>query len=130
MKLYQVTVPITDLTPAIAFYQRLGFDLIALNKPGYARFICPDGETPFSLEVVTREAAGTGVTVYFECDDLDERVAELKKRGIDFESDPEDMPWERREARLRDPDGNRLCLFLANGDSQDPPWHGEAAAEG
>ena len=35
---------------------------------------------------------------------------------------PVDQPWQWREARLRDPDGNRLCLFHAGENRLNPPW--------
>jgi uncharacterized glyoxalase superfamily protein PhnB len=60
--------------------------------------------------------------VYFECDDLDARVAALKAAGVVFDSDPADQPWLWREARLRDPDGNRLCLFFGGENRVNPPW--------
>jgi uncharacterized glyoxalase superfamily protein PhnB len=60
--------------------------------------------------------------VYFECRDLDATVARLRAAGIAFESGPEDQPWLWREARLRDPEGNRLCLFHAGENRRNPPW--------
>ncbi len=33
-----------------------------------------------------------------------------------------DMPWLWREARLRDPDGHRLCLLRARENRKHPPW--------
>ncbi|HZO78526.1 MAG TPA: hypothetical protein VFB39_10820 [Solirubrobacteraceae bacterium] len=35
---------------------------------------------------------------------------------LEFERRPMDQPWLWREARLRDPDGNWLCLFNAGGE--------------
>ena len=122
MNLNQVTVPSTDVARAVEFYKRLGLIQIVESLPKYARFVCPDGDTTFSIHV-TEHAAGTpGVVVYFECDDLDERVAQLKQTGIDFESDPVDQPWLWREAYLRDPDGNLICLYFAGEDRLNPPW--------
>ena len=42
--------------------------------------------------------------------------------GIAFDSPPTDQPWLWREARLRDPDGNCLCLFAAGENRRHPPW--------
>ena len=42
--------------------------------------------------------------------------------GIDFDTEPADMPWLWREARLRDPDGHHLCLFRAGDNRRYPPW--------
>jgi hypothetical protein len=32
------------------------------------------------------------------------------------------MPWLWREARLRDPDGHRVCLYRAGQNRKNPPW--------
>jgi predicted enzyme related to lactoylglutathione lyase len=60
--------------------------------------------------------------IYFECDDLDARVTVLKTAGVAFDGDPVDQSWLWREARLRDPDGNRLCLYFAGENRLNPPW--------
>jgi hypothetical protein len=39
-----------------------------------------------------------------------------------FESGPTDECWLWREAHLRDPDGNVICLFNAGANRLDPPW--------
>jgi catechol 2,3-dioxygenase-like lactoylglutathione lyase family enzyme len=121
MNLNQVTVPATDLSRAVDFYRALGLVLIVNDIPGYARFECPDGEATFSVERVNRPPV-PGVVVYFECDDLDDRVAALELAGIAFETGPADQPWLWREARLRDPDGNAVCLFRAGRSRRFPPW--------
>jgi hypothetical protein len=64
----------------------------------------------------------SATTVYFECEDLDERVSALETAGLGFEHKPVDQPWLWREARLRDPDGNWLCLFHAAENRLNPPW--------
>ncbi|MGB5929732.1 MAG: VOC family protein, partial [Cyclobacteriaceae bacterium] len=60
--------------------------------------------------------------VYFECEDLDERVEVLRQKGIIFDELPEDKRWLWREARLRDPDGNRIILFYGGINRKNPPW--------
>jgi len=107
------------LERSIAFYRTLGLRLIVRNGH-YARFEIGDGTTTFSLHL--GEAAGNGPALYFECDDLDARVAALKQQGIDFESGPLDQSWLWREAWLRDPAGNRLCLYWAGDNRRFPPW--------
>lgn len=119
MKLNQVTVPATDMAHSIAFYETLGFKLI-VRADHYARFEIEGGETTFSLHL--GEAAGNGPSLYFECTALDARVAELKAKGIVFESDPVDQSWLWREAWLSDPCGNRLCLYFAGRNRRFPPW--------
>lgn len=122
MRLNQVTVPATDVTRAVKFYQRLGLIQIVDGGESYARFECPDGDSTFSIHRVDEAAAPSGVTVYFECDDLDARYAELRTAGIRFASAPEDMRWLWREARLHDPNGNEICLFQAGEHRKNPPW--------
>jgi catechol 2,3-dioxygenase-like lactoylglutathione lyase family enzyme len=119
MRLNQVTVTVSDVPRAIAFYTQLGLIQI-VNSEHYARFRCPDGDSTFSVE--RGAPSPSGITVYFECDDLDQRVLELTERGVRFDLNPTDQPWLWREARLRDPDGNCLCLFRAGENRLAPPW--------
>jgi len=122
MDLNQVTVPALDVERTAAFYRRLGLRQIVASYPDYARFECPEGGATFSLERVPALPGGHGAMVYFECADLDSTVARLRAAGIAFESGPADQPWLWREARLRDPEGNRLCLFHAGESRRNPPW--------
>lgn len=122
MNLNQVTVPSRDLPRAIAFYKLLGLRLIVRSLPDYARFECPAGEATFSLHRVDALPTGEGVAVYFETPSLDDEYARLRTAGITFELPPTNQRWRWREARLRDPDGNRLILFYAGADRKDPPW--------
>ena len=69
-----------------------------------------------------RHAAETHVVVYFEADDVAKTVRMLKKRGLQFEMDPVDQTWLRREASLRDPAGNRICVYKAGQNRRYPPW--------
>jgi catechol 2,3-dioxygenase-like lactoylglutathione lyase family enzyme len=119
MRLNQVTLPAENLHSSIAFYEQLGFVLIVQNDH-YARLENPEDDSTLSLEL--RVERGDGAHIYFECDDLDGFVAELKAKGIAFDSAPEDKPWKWREAWLRDPTGNKLCLFLAGETRRFPPW--------
>ncbi len=122
MKLNQVTVPARDLEKSVAFYKALGLKLIVKSQ-GYARFEVGDGTDTFSLHLVDdASGASNGACVYFECDDLDVRVAELKAKGVKFDSGPEDKSWLWREAWLTDPAGVRLCLYRAGENRRFPPW--------
>ncbi|MFA0964093.1 VOC family protein [Roseivirga sp. BDSF3-8] len=122
MNLNQVTVPSRDLSISVPFYQSLGLILIVRSLPHYARFECPDGGSTFSIHQVDELPQGEGVYVYFECEDLDERVHSLTEQGITFDEMPEDRRWLWREARLRDPDGNRIILFYGGENRKNPPW--------
>ena len=120
MRLNQVTVGTTDVERAVAFYRGLGLRLI-VRSPHYARFVCPGSDETFSVHLDPDHRPG-GTLVYFECDDLDARCAGLEAAGYVFDFAPADQPWLWREARLRDLDGNPLCLFWAGENRLNPPW--------
>ncbi len=125
MTLNQVTLPSRDVARSITFYGTLGLRLIVRSLPGYARFECPEGDATFSVHLVGELPSGEGAYIYFECTDLDERVNRLTEAGIQFDEPPTDRSWRWREARLRDPDGNRLILFYAGEDRKNSPWRVE-----
>lgn len=122
MNLNQVTLPTTDLARSVDFYRRIGFTQIVSNPPDYARFECSDGEATFSLHRVAAVPANSETIIYFECDDLDALYERLCRQGIVFDSAPKDQHWLWREAYLRDPDGNTLCLYFAGVNRRSPPW--------
>lgn len=126
MNLNQITVPVRDIEAAIPFYKKLGLQLIVYSEAHYARFECPDGSSTFSLHRVADLPHGEGIWVYFECADLDTKVADLQAQGIAFDLLPTDQPWLWREARLRDLDGNRLILYWAGDARLNPPWRIES----
>ncbi len=122
MDLNQITIPSHDLVESVRFYQSIGLRLIVDSIPRYARFECSRGESTFSVHHVEGAISGEGITVYFECEDLDETVRALTSQGIAFELSPTDQVWLWREAHLRDPDGNRLILYHAGTNRKHPPW--------
>ena len=126
MRLNQVTVPLVDYDASVAFYTRLGLKLIVDSPPRYARFELPEGDggepATFSIEKVDGWAGGDWAEIWFESDRLDELVAELKGKGIEFESEPATMSYLWRVAHLRDPAGNRISLYHAGENRRRPPW--------
>lgn len=124
MRLNQVTLPAYDMDASVDFYEALGLTLIVRNGH-YARFECPDGDGghPATLSVhLDPDAVPGAACVYFEEDDLDAMVENLADRGFKFESGPDDQTWLWREAWLRDPAGNRVCLYRAGENRRHPPW--------
>ncbi len=111
----QASVPVADYAASRDFYESLGLTLI-VDSPdkNYARFETPGGAT-LSLH-------GDTHAIYFECDDLDARVAALQSIGLVFDNEPIDQIWGWREAWLVDPAGNRLCLFSAGENRRYPRW--------
>ena len=112
MNLNQITIPSVNLRISIPFYQSLGLKLIVNSHSQYARFVCPDGTSTFSIHEVEILGTGEGVSVYFECENLDDYVNHLIKKGIQFSELPNSKPWLWREAHLYDPDHNHLILIL------------------
>lgn len=122
MDLNQITVPSLDLTKSIPFYEKLGLKLIVKALPHYARFECSDGDSTFSIHLVDELPQGDGIYVYFECENLDEKVQQLKEDGFQFYQEPKDESWLWREAKLKDLDGNQLILFFGGENRLNPPW--------
>lgn len=122
MNLNQITAPSLNVSEAILFYQKLGLELIVEVLPHYARFVCPDGNSTFSIHKVDDIQKGEGIHIYFECEDLDEKVADLIAKGIQFDEKPNDKSWLWREARLKDADGNQIILFYGGENRINPPW--------
>ena len=121
MRLNQVTMPCTDVATSVEFYTKLGLVQIVASDH-YARFVCPGGDPTLSVHEVDAVAEDAAPVVYFECDDLDLTVRELESAGIVFDSQPTDQRWLWREARLRDPAGNEVCLYHAGENRLNPPW--------
>ena len=120
MRLNHVTLTVSNLARSVDYYSRLGLEQIVAAE-AYARFACPDGDSTLSLERVDT-VPPSATTVYFECEDLEATVSALEAAGLSFEHAPIDQPWLWREARLRDPDGNQICVFDAGENRLNPPW--------
>ncbi|MBI1393200.1 MAG: VOC family protein [Alphaproteobacteria bacterium] len=121
MDLNQVTIDVADLARAAAFYERLGLKRIVWSPPRYARYECPSGASTISLHIADGPVA-SGVSLYFEVDDVDLEVERLLALGIGFDALPKDQEWRWREAWTCDPDGHRVCVFHAGLDRRFPPW--------
>ena len=127
MDLNQVTLPCQDYDASVAFYRTLGFAQIVDSPPRYARFETSHGTT-FSIHRSEQADCRPDVVIYFEVSDVDATVAALIDQGIQFESMPVDQSWLWREAYLRDPAGNRLCIYHAGQNRRYPPWRVEPDA--
>lgn len=115
-RLNQMTLGLSDYAASCDFYRTLGLtQIVATEDAHYARFEAPGGAT-LSIE------QGADPTVFFECADLDAEVARLQTAGVVFDQPPTDQPWGWREARLRDPAGNAVCLYQAGENRRYPPW--------
>ncbi|MBK7706744.1 MAG: VOC family protein [Acidobacteria bacterium] len=122
MNLNQVTVFSANTAALVEFYKKLGLRLIVDSLPRYARLECPDGNSTLSVHSTCVAETESNIVLYFECDDLDAKVDELKQEGLEFEEEPKDQTWLWREAYLRDPSNNRICLYHAGENRKNPPW--------
>jgi catechol 2,3-dioxygenase-like lactoylglutathione lyase family enzyme len=111
MKLNQILIPVTDLKRSFDFYVNLGLEPIVLTDK-YVRFVMTGNDSTLSIQV-RDEVKPSGVEVCFEVEKVDEKVAELKSKGLKFFTEPVDQPWKWREAYLKDPDGNTIIIFHA-----------------
>jgi len=125
MNLNQVTIYTDKPLATVEFYQKLGLRLIVDSLPRYARLECPDGDATLSVSHAEETAPNEHIVLYFECEDLDAKVAELENLGLQFESEPRSQTWLWRETYLTDPNSNKICLFYAGENRQNPPWRVE-----
>lgn len=124
MNINQVTLPCTNYDESVQFYRALGLRLIVDSPPRYARFETDSGST-LSIHAAppAGDAADVGDTViYFEVENVDLTVRKLEHRGLEFEAAPVDQAWLWREAYIRDPAGNWLCIYHAGDNRRFPPW--------
>ena len=126
MNLNQVTIYTALPVETAEFFQKLGLKIIVDSLPRYARLECPDGDSTLSIQEAETRPLGSvppnNIVLYFECDDLDAEVERLKSLGLPFDEDPTDRPWLWRQAYLKDPNGNKVCLFHAGDNRKNPPW--------
>ena len=115
---------------SVDFYRALGLKQIVDSPENqYARFETRAARL-FRSRCDPEAKIGETVAVYFECDDLDERVERLARSGMPFEHGPRNQPWMWREARLRDPSGNTIFLYRAGEARRFPPWRMEEPSSG
>ncbi len=122
MNLNQATIHSNKPVETVEFYRKLGLQIVVDSLPRYARLLCPDGDSTLSVHVSEEASANANIVLYFECDDLDAKVAELKNLGLQFETEPSDQTWLWRESYLKDPNNNHICLFYAGENRKNPPW--------
>lgn len=122
MDLNQVTIFSAVPVETVGFFQKLGLRLIVDSLPRYARLECPDGNATLSVNIADPALPLNNIVLYFECENLDAEVERLKALGLAFDENPTDRPWLWRQAYLKDPNGNKICLFHAGDNRKNPPW--------
>lgn len=125
MNLNQVTIYSDKTVETVEFFEKLGLRRIVDSLPRYARLECPDGDATLSVlefgELTPVEALNN-IVLYFDCADLDAEYERLTAAGLKFIEPPTDRPWLWRQAFLKDPNGNKICLFNAGENRKNPPW--------
>jgi catechol 2,3-dioxygenase-like lactoylglutathione lyase family enzyme len=95
-------IPVRDLQKAREFYaDKLGLEA-AEERPGGLLYKFSNGE--FALFESTGAASGTHTQMGFEVDDIEATVAELKRRGVEFEE--YEMPGMKVENGIVEVQGN------------------------
>jgi len=122
MNLNQITIPVVNVEKSIGFYETLGLKLIVKDLPTYARFVCPEGNSTFSLHQVKNLPKGEGIWIYFEVKNLSDYIQSLIERNIRIDEMPNVKTWLWREARLKDPDNNQIVIYFAGINRIYPPW--------
>ena len=115
MNLKQITIYSDKPVETAEFFQLLGPKIIVNSLPRYARLECPDAESTLSINEYgsANLSLRNNIVLYFECENLDADVEHLKSLGLEFDEAPSDRTWLWREAYLKDPNGNKICLFYA-----------------
>lgn len=122
MNLNQVTIYTNKFAESLAFYENLGLKIIVDSSPRYVRFKCVGGDSTLSLHETDDSSNCSNIVLYLECENLDEEYERLKNLGLIFDQEPKDQTWLWRESYLKDPTGNKICLFHAGENRQNPPW--------
>jgi catechol 2,3-dioxygenase-like lactoylglutathione lyase family enzyme len=95
-------LPAQDLERARRFYsEQLGLDPVETREGGLL-YRCAEGS--FALFQSGGAAAGTHTQMAFDVEDIDAVVAELRRRGLEFEE--VDLPGLRTVNGIADIDGN------------------------
>lgn len=123
-------LPAQDLDRARRFYRdRLGLEPVE-ERDGGLRYVC--GATEFHLFLSSGAASGASTQLGFEVTDINEAVADLRSRGLEFEPFdiagfevqddivvvPDNYPSKgtgERGAFFRDSEGNLLAIGQATG---------------
>jgi len=111
-----VGIPTRDQDRALAFYtEKLGFK-IATDQPfddkqRWIELRIGRAETRFVLFTPQghEDRIGSFFNGALECDDVQSTYDELRGRGVEFVSEPQQQPW-GMFALFKDPDGNQFVL--------------------
>jgi len=115
-----IGVAASDLGRSVAFYEKLGFtkafqsELGCVLAAGSAKlfvFSAKQGSTIPQRRAFDLSNPPGIDHLSFLVDDVDHTYAQIRERGVKFESEPANQPWGARATMLRDPDGNNIALL-------------------
>ena len=110
-------IPVRNVEEAAEYYVKvLGFSFDWGNNEGGIGGISQGECRMFLTNASFRKHYGTGeaVTVWLNLNnksEVDELFRRWKDAGAKILAEPEDKPWNLREFRVGDPDGNQLRVF-------------------
>jgi uncharacterized glyoxalase superfamily protein PhnB len=119
-----VSLVVTDMSAALAFYRRLGLEIpagadgephVEVEVPGGLRLAWDTVETVRSYDSRWQpQSGGPRVSLAFRVDtaeDVDALYGRLVEAGYNGHLAPWDAFWGQRYAVIHDPDGNGVDLF-------------------
>ena len=110
------TLPVTDLSEAIAFYERAGFGVRVYtdedDQPGGFAFVDFAGQSVFDLDVADIDTARNGAGCYLVVRDVDGWHDRMTAADLPV-TEVGDQPWGMREFELTDPWGNHVRIGRA-----------------
>lgn len=120
MSFNHVTIGCNDFAATSDFYRLIGLSQIVNNTANrYARFEAANAAT---LSIHGTDITGGSSIIYLEHPAIDEYCSSLAAQGVIFDHMPRNEKWGWREARLRDPSGNIICIYWAGDFRRFPPW--------
>lgn len=110
MRVHSVQVFVSDMERSVAFYRDVLGLPVRVSTPFLTEFEL-DGLN-FGLQYMEKQymSQGVGMTIDFEVDDIEAKIAQLKAKGVEFTAIVLDQPYAKL-AKFRDPDGQLLGLF-------------------
>lgn len=105
-----ITLSTGDMAHAVAFYQRLGLEVVA-GGPDASFTTLAAGQQRLNL---TAEA-GRGTPAWWgrvilHVGDVDASYRAVVERGVEPEFEPRDAPWGERYFHMVDPDGHEISF--------------------
>ena len=118
----QVSVPVSDVDRAVGFYRdvlEIPFLFQVPGSPAMAFFQC-GGTRLYIVKPESPDPNPGSSVLYFTVDSAQEAAEELKKKGVELESEPHIIhqtdDYTLWMAFFRDPDGNLMAVMSEDGD--------------